>query len=100
MNKRLVLVSGKTTTGKSACLRNIKDPEKVIYLGTESGKDLPFPSKFIQANITEPFQIPDYFEQAETAGDKCHSVIVDSLTYMMDQFESIHVLPATNTMKA
>lgn len=99
-NDRLVLITGKSTTGKSACLRNLKSPEKVLYLNTESGKDLPFPSKFKSFNVTDPLQIENLFDQAETQGDKCETVIIDSQTYMMDQYESIHVLTAANTMKA
>lgn len=97
-NKRIVLISGKSTTGKSASLRNIKDPAGVLYLNTESDKDLPFPSKFKPVNITDPLQVPQMFALAETK-DECHTIIIDSQTYLMDQFESIHVLPAADTMK-
>jgi len=99
MNNRLVLISGKTTTGKSACLRNMTDPEGVLYLNAESGKDLPFPAKFRQSTITDPIEVPPLFDLAEDQGDKCHTVIIDSITYLMDQFESLHVLNADNTMK-
>ena len=36
MNDNLVLISGKSATGKSACLMNIKNPEGVIYLNCEN----------------------------------------------------------------
>jgi hypothetical protein len=100
MNNRLVLISGKSTTGKSASLRNIREPEKVLYLNYESGKDLPFPDKFRKVNITDPLQTTSLFASAEASGDKCDTIILDSQTYMMDQYESIHVLPAANTMQA
>jgi hypothetical protein len=45
MNNNLVLISGKSATGKSMCFRNLKKPEGVMYLGCE-GKGLPFASKF------------------------------------------------------
>lgn len=100
MNDKLVLISGKSTTGKSASLRNLENPETVMYLNTESNKKLPFPSKFKQANVTKPLQVPQSFIDAEAMGDKCETIIVDSLTYLMDQFESQVVLTAKNGMKA
>lgn len=99
MNNNLILVSGKSATGKSMCLRNIKDPEGVIYLCTENNKALPFPSKFKSLNITDPMTVYKAFEQAEAMSD-VHTIVVDSLTFMMDQFETQYVLTATNTMKA
>ena len=37
VNDQLVLIAGSSATGKSASLRDIKDPEGVMYLGTEAG---------------------------------------------------------------
>ena len=54
-NEHLVLVCGTSGTGKSASLMNIDRPEGVIYLNTESGKQLPFKSKFKQFTITDPY---------------------------------------------
>ncbi len=96
---RLVLISGKTTTGKSAALRNLKNPEKVMYLNTESGKDLPFKNNFMSAKVIDPLQVPDAFVSAETMGDKVETIVVDSITYLMDMYESLYVLPAADTMK-
>lgn len=99
MNNNLILVSGKSATGKSMCLRNLKDPEGVMYLCTENNKALPFPSKFKTANIVNPMQVYQAFEKAEAMED-IHTVVIDSLTYLMDQYESQFVLTAANTMKA
>lgn len=99
VNDQLVLVCGKSSTGKSACLRAIPNPEGVMYLNCESGKRLPFPAKFQQHTITDPYQVYEAFDHAETLPD-VHTIIVDSVTYLMDMFESVHVLPATNTMQA
>ena len=41
VNDNLVLLCGKSSAGKSASLRDIKNPEGVIYLNCESGKKLP-----------------------------------------------------------
>jgi hypothetical protein len=81
------------------CLRNIKDPEGVIYLCTENNKSLPFPSKFKSLNITDPMKVYKAFTEAESMPD-VHTIVVDSLTFMMDQFETQYVLTASNTMKA
>ena len=99
MNDNLILVTGKSATGKSMCLRNLDKPEGVMYLNTESNKKLPFPSKFQEFTIVDPYQVYEAFNHAETLPD-VHTIVVDSLTFMMDMFESLHVLPATNTMQA
>jgi len=99
MNKRLVLIAGKSAAGKSASLRNLKDPQGVLFLNCEAGKDLPMPAKFRKLTVTDPYQIWDAFDKAEQS-PKIHTIVVDTVTFMMDMFESVHVLTATNTMKA
>lgn len=101
VNDHLVLISGESTTGKSAALRDIKDPEGVFYLNCESGKKLPFKSKFQEFTITDPLQVYEAFEAAEQDDYKhVHTIVIDSLTYLMDMYESNYVLTAANTMKA
>lgn len=95
-NDHLVLLCGKSATGKSASLMNLKN---VMYLNCESGKKLPFKSKFKEFTITDPLQVFEAFEAAEKMDD-VETIVVDSLTYLMDMFESIHVLNNPNTMKA
>lgn len=95
----LMLVCGKSATGKSMALRNIKDQEGVIYCNTESGKKLPFKSKFKKMVITDPMQVFQVFDQAEQMPE-VHTIIIDSLTYLMDMYESVYVLTSANTMKA
>ena len=99
MNDNLVLISGKTGTGKSISFRNLEKPEGVMYLNCEAGKKLPFKSKFKVAVVVDPMQIHQAFEQAETMPE-IHTIIVDSLTFLMDMYESNYVLTSTNTMKA
>lgn len=97
INDHLVLICGESATGKSACLRNL---EKVLYLNCESGKRLPFkPKQFKEVTITDPYQVYEAFEWAETQ-DEIQTIVIDGLNFLMDMFESVHVLPATNTMKA
>jgi len=98
-NKNLVLIGGKSAAGKTASLRNLKDPEGVVYLACEAGKELPFAAKFKVITVTNPLQVPGIFQKIEGL-EKYHTIIIDSLTYLMDQYESQHVLTATNGMKA
>lgn len=96
---RLVLISGKSTTGKTASLKDLKDPPGTMYLNCESGKETPFKNSFQEGVVTHPDQVIDAFEQAEDMAD-VHTIVVDSLTYLMDMYESKIVLEASNTMKA
>ena len=98
-NDQLILVSGFSGGGKSASLRNIRNQDKWIYLNCESGKRLPFPNKFDKHTITDPLQVYEAFDYAETQ-PHIHTIVVDSLTFMMDMFESVYVVPSTNTMKS
>lgn len=98
-NDHLVLLCGKSATGKSASLMGLKNPEGVMYLNCESGKKLPFKAKFKQYTVTDPNQIPEAFDAAEGMDD-VHTIVVDSLTYLLDMYESVYVLNSPNTMKA
>ena len=98
-NDNLVLIGGKSATGKSASLMGIKNPEGVMYLNCENNKKLPFKSKFKEFTVTDPMQVYEAFVEAENMTD-VHTIVIDSLTYLMDMFETVHVLTATNTMKA
>lgn len=99
-NDQLVLVCGYSATGKSASLRNIKNQEKWFYLNTEAGKRLPFKNKFRTFRITDPLQVIEAFEYATNHPDEVNGIIVDSLTFLMDMYESQYVLTASNTMRA
>jgi hypothetical protein len=77
----------------------LENPQGVMYLNTEAGKKLPFRSKFKQYVITDPHQVEEAFQVAETMPE-IHTIVVDSLTYLMDMYESLFVINSTNTMKA
>lgn len=98
-NDNLVLLGGKSATGKSASLMNLDNPEGVMYLNCEAGKKLPFKAKFKQYVITDPLQVNEAFEAAEGMPE-VHTIVVDSLTYLMDMYESVYVLNSANTMAA
>jgi hypothetical protein len=99
INDQLVLLCGKSAAGKSASLMKIKNQEGVMYLNCEAGKRLPFRSKFIEKTVTDPHQIEEAFAYAETIPE-IHTIVIDSLTFLMEMYESQYVLVAENTMKA
>ena len=98
-NDHLVLLGGKSATGKSASLMGLTDPEGGMYLNCESGKKLPFKAKFKQFTITDPLQVNEAFEHAETMPE-IHTIVVDSLTYLLDMYESVYVYNAADGQKA
>lgn len=99
VNDNLVLLVGKSATGKSASLMGLKNPEGVMYLNCESGKKLPFRSKFREFTITDPLQILEAFQVAETKPE-IHTIVVDTLTYLLEMYESVYVINSANTMAA
>ena len=110
MNDHLVMISGKSATGKSASLRGLafdkndkplpeEQQSKVMYLNTESGKKLPFPNKFEKHVIIDPLQVFEAFDHALANPNKYSSIIIDSQTFLMEQYESQYVLAVTDTMK-
>lgn len=98
-NDQLILIAGYSATGKSSALRNIKNQEKWFYLNCEAGKRLPFRNKFQQFRIDDPYQVHEAFEHA-IAHPEVEGIVIDSITFLMDMFESMYVLPSPNTMKA
>lgn len=99
MNRFLILVEGKSATGKTASLMFLKDQPGVMYMNAEAGKELPFPSKFQVGNVLNPQQVLDAIDAAENMPE-IHTIVIDSLTFLMDMYETQKVLPAPNTMKA
>ena len=96
----LVLIGGLSGAGKSASLRNIKNQEKWVYLGTEAGKKLPFRNKFNTVNITDPLDVIDYFDNCIENPEEVEGIIIDTISFLMEQFESQYVLTSANTKKA
>jgi hypothetical protein len=64
-----------------------------------TSKRLPFKSEFQQFTITDPLQIYELFTHAESMPD-VHTIVIDSLTYLLDMYESCYVLNSNNTMKS
>lgn len=77
----------------------LQNPEGVMYLNCEAGKKLPFKAKFKQFVIVDPLQVIEAFDAAENMPD-VHTIVIDSLTYLLDMYESVYVLKSANTMQA
>ena len=99
VNDNLVLIGGKSAAGKSASLMHLKDPEGVMYLNCEAGKKLPFRTNFKQFTITDPHQVYEAFEHAES-DPKIHTIVVDTLTYLLEMYESLFIHNSANGQKA
>lgn len=99
-NDQLVLVSGESASGKSACLRNIRNPGKWLYLNCE-GKRLPFKSNFYNGGtkVTNPYDVYEGFDFG-TDNPDIDGTIIDTVTFLMDMFESQFINGAANTQKA
>lgn len=97
VNDNLVLICGESSTGKSACLRNL---ENVLYLNCEAGKKLPFkPKKFIEKVITHPQQVFESFEWAEQQSEIKY-IVIDGLNFLMDMFETLIINTSSDTRSA
>lgn len=110
VNDNLVLISGSSASGKSAAFRHLENPEGVMYLNCESGKKLPFANRFARFTITDPYQVLSAFDRLKETGYtiqhptlkkevRIHTIIIDSITFLMDMFESMHVLGSSDTMR-
>ncbi len=99
-NDQLILISGESGSGKSASLRNIANQERWLYLNCEAGKRLPFQSKFKEAKVTDPYEIYGVFDYAMENQADVDGIIIDTITFMMEMYESVHVINSGDTQKA
>ncbi len=101
-NQRVVLIMGIPSSGKTASLRKMAEDPGIAYLNTDL-KDLPFyvpPDGMQCAKIDRAKDIPAIIQQIEQEAEGVHSVILDTVTFLMDQFEMQHVANATDTRAA
>jgi hypothetical protein len=98
-NENIVLICGKSATGKTASLRNIKNPEGVMYLNAEANKSLPFNAKFAEHTVTDPEEVYKGIATAEGNKD-IHTIVLDSLTFLLDMYETIHIHNSQDSRKA
>jgi hypothetical protein len=100
VNDQLVLISGESASGKSASLQNLRGGPRVLYLNCESGKRLPFRNNFTTKVVTDPYQIHEAFEYtAEDGKGEFDTIVIDTLTFLMDMYESQYIIGAADTMK-
>lgn len=100
-NDNLILVSGEAATGKSACLRKIKNPEGVVYFNCE-GKKLPFRAKFASGeddkpgiSISDPYDLFWMIDDC-AENDEIHTIVIDTATRLMDLFNSLYIATAAD----
>ncbi|AGY48134.1 Sak4-like ssDNA annealing protein [Acinetobacter phage Presley] len=98
-NKRLVMVVGESGSGKTASLRELEDQPGVMFFNCESGKEIPFKNKFNEVVVDDPYIIFDALDEVRDDPD-VHTIVIDSLTMLMEMFESVHVITAADTRKA
>lgn len=96
-----VLICGESGAGKSASLRNIRGQEGVIYINCEGGKPLPFKNKFQHIVIDDPKEIFGLIDKINADPKKrYHTIVIDTISFMMNRYESVHVIGSANTMTA
>jgi len=95
-----LLISGESGMGKSASLINIRGQEGVLYINCEAGKPLPFKNNFKKVTIDDPYEIFEYLQMLidDTTG-RYHTVVIDTISFMMERFEAVHVIGSANTMQ-
>lgn len=98
-NTQLLLVMGESGTGKSVSLMNIPDQDRWLYANCEAGKRLPFKNKFAESKITDPYQVPELMQNCIDMPDACKGMIVDTITFLMEMYESQYVIGSANTQK-
>lgn len=100
MARTLFMVAGQSASGKSASLMNLENPEGVLYLNYEAGKELPFPDKFKKVKgAMVANNIGAIFEKAEQ-DPSIHTIVIDSATFLMELYESQEVVTSVDTRKA
>jgi hypothetical protein len=100
VNDQLILVAGYSGEGKSASLRNIRNQENWVYLNCEAGKRLPFRNRFNNVRIANPYEVWDYFDDCIANKDQVDGVIIDSITFLLDMFETQFINGSANGQKA
>ncbi len=99
INDNLVLIGGSMASGKSLSLMFMDDHNGVMYLNCDSGKKLPFKSKFQTVVITDPMEVYDAFVEAEEMPE-IHTIVVDTWNFLMDMYELTYVSESANTQQA
>lgn len=96
-----LLIAGESGAGKSFSLMNMRGQEGVLYLNCEGGKPLPFKNTFKRVTIDDPLEIFDLYQKLiDNPGNRFHTIVIDTVSFMMERFEAVHVQNSANTMAA
>lgn len=96
-----LLIAGESGAGKSMSLMNIRGQEGVLYINCEGGKPLPFKNKFKRVTVDDPREIFDLYQAIiDNPGKRFHTVVIDTVSFMMERYEAVHVINSANTMAA
>lgn len=101
-NKRVVLIAAPPSHGKTHSLYKLADDPGVAYLNTDL-KDLPFrvPKNGMKVlKITHPDLALDAIDDLEAEYPEVHTVILDTVTFLMDMYETQVVQTSSDTRKA
>lgn len=114
------LICGESGDGKSTSLRKLAEQSTevqkgVLYFNCEGGKPLPFKNRFKKITIDDPLEIFEYLQMiidmvngyTDDDGEvhapqtsPFHTIIIDTISFMMNRYESVHVIGSANTMAA
>ena len=99
-NPRCVLIGGTAGSGKSSSLRNLEDPEGVLWLAFD-GKDLPFGNEDTpDFNIKEPQcldDVEDAINFVENNPDEYHTIVIDPIGFLFDMIKREYIDYAEDT---
>lgn len=98
INDNVFVIAGEADKGKSASLEYLTEVEGIECLNAEP-KKLTFAAEFGVTRITDPEQI--FPELVRIQSDpKIHTVIIESISYLMDMYETIYVIDSEDTRAA
>jgi hypothetical protein len=93
-NKRVVLIAAPPSTGKTHSLFKMAKDGGVAYLNTDL-KDPPFripKGGMKRLEITEPWMAHHAIEDLEENYPEVYTVILDTITFLMNQYETQYVI--------
>lgn len=90
INNRVILINGKTCSGKSTSLQGLTDHDRVLYMNCEAGKALPFPNKIRQIIITDPLKVGETINKANSKS-QLDTIVIDSMSMLLQMYENIYI---------
>lgn len=93
-NKKIVLIMGKPTTGKTTSLMHMPNQDRYVLMNADL-KAMPFKSKFKNVDIVDPKIVMQAIAQIESNKD-IDGGILDTVTLLMNQFERQYVATHKN----